>query len=286
MDVVTAYLYGLDQGTDFLDNPAETSHYISAFQTIVEPWTFFASTEMPQFATLLGWLGINLIPASIPSAVQTIESFGLKLTGNARNHLNDTDSDNGVSSRAFRQLWQRLDSMSDNMSDEQKTLLLTSDMVDQAHAGHAGTGISLTYLMWELSRHCDIQDKLRDDFTSLRNANRPLESSSLLDSVLMETFRLYPASGGPFPRVAPFDSKLGGFTIPAKTIVSASPYTLGRNSDVFPDPESWLPERWERITPEKRKQMKQWVWSFLSGSRVCIGEHLAILGTCHSYTLN
>ena len=274
MDVVTAYIYGLGQSTNWLDNPAEASHYLTAFQNTVEPWVFFSSTEIPQ---LVGWLeriGINLVSPSVRSSLQAIESFVLGLTSNAISTLQAKHGNENGSSWFFLQLWQKLD----NVPETQKVALLASDMVDQLHAGHGATGITLTYLMWELSRNGDIQDSLRDELRSLRDAGQSPEHSELLENVLMEALRLYPAGGGPFPRVAPPDAKIAGFTIPAQTIVTASPYTLGRNSEVFPDPESWLPERWQKANFERKKQMKQWVWSFISGSRICIGEHLAMLG--------
>lgn len=279
MDVVTAYIYGLDSSINCLDNPVETSRYLKAFQTPVEPWSFFASTEIPQLAGLLEQVGVNLISPSVLSALQTVESLVLELTSNVTSTLQAKHGDGSASSWFFRQLWQRLD----NVPETQKIALLACDMVDQVHAGHEATGITLTYLMWELSRNGEIQDRLRDELRSLSNAGQSPEHSELLGNILMETLRLYPASGGSFPRVAPLDANIAGFAVPAQTIVTASPYTLGRNPDIFPDPELWLPERWENANVARKRQMKQWVWSFGSGSRICIGEHLAMLGTRNSH---
>ena len=276
MDVVTAYIYGLDKGTDFLDNPVKASHYLAAFQATVDPWPVFVSSEIPRAVNILGWFGINLVSPSVLSSLQTIQSFVLELTAGTISTLQAKNDDQGASSYIFRQLWRRLD----NVPEKERVYLLACDMIDQIHAGHQGTGIALTYLMWELSKKHDIQERLRAELRSLKDAGQTPERSGFLDDVLMETLRVHPVGGGPFPRVAPTDAKIAGFAIPPQTIVGASQCTLGRNSDVFPDPESWLPERWGQATFEGRRQMKQWVWPFTSGSRSCIGEHLAMLCKC------
>ena len=94
----------------------------------------------------------------------------------------------------------------------------------------------------------------------------------------METIRRYPARFGPFPRVAPANAVVVGIHIPEGTIASASPFTLRRNGDIFPNPDMWLPSRSLRATPNQKREMKQWVWMFMTGQRICIGEHLAVVG--------
>ncbi|MCJ1313128.1 hypothetical protein MMC25_006805 [Agyrium rufum] len=106
---------------------------------------------------------------------------------------------------------------------------------------------------------------------------RILESLTVLEAVLLETLRLYPAGLGPSLRVIPAGgAKLGPFQgIPAGTVVGASAYTLHRNPIVFPDPEQWRPARWIESNLRHRNVMDKWFWPFGSGSRKCIGNHLA-----------
>ncbi|CAD6446339.1 33155921-59ed-4708-986e-86a03f7298ff [Sclerotinia trifoliorum] len=269
MDVVTTYVYGMKNGTNWVEYPNQASHYLSAFQHAVEPWAFFASTEIQRLVSIFGWFGINLLSPSVNRAFDTIHSFVLDLTVRTIGTLENNHSSENGSMNTFRDVWQRLE----NVPEEQKTHLLASDMVDQIHAGHEATGIVLTYLMWELSRNTEVQDRLRNE---LRSLSEP-RSSELLDAVLMETIRLYPAGFGPFPRVAPDNAKVKGFDIPKGTIATASPYTLGRNTKIFPRAESWIPERWLDADDAEKRQMRQWVWMFMSGARNCIGEHLAVL---------
>ncbi|TVY84802.1 Cytochrome P450 3A12 [Lachnellula suecica] len=269
MDIVTAYIYGMENGTNFLQNPGEGAHHRSAFLHAAEPWAFYASTELPWLVYVLGYFRLNLVSPSIGSAFDIIHSFVLDLTTRKISSLEINRVSGRGSWGTFEHIWQRLD----YIPEAQKASLIASDMVDQIYAGHLATGTVLTYLMWELSRNPQIQDILRND---LKSSSDP-RSSELLDAVLMETIRLYPAGFGPFPRVAPENATVSGFRIPKGTIASASPYMLGRNPDIFPSPDSWLPKRWIQASPEERQEMRQWVWMFMSGPRVCIGEHLAVI---------
>ncbi|PQE06761.1 cytochrome P450 monooxygenase protein [Rutstroemia sp. NJR-2017a BBW] len=267
MDVVTAYVYGLGNGTNWTGKPDKASHHLLAFQSALEPWAFFASTEIMRLASSLSWLGIKLISPPVDAAFDAIHSFVLDLTQNAIKQLDMTHLGESDSMGTFKDIWQRI-----KLLPEEKLNLIASDMVDQTHAGHEATGIILTYVMFELSRHAEVQTRLRNE---LRSSDDP-RGSKMLDAVLMETMRLYPAGIGPFPRVAPANATINGFTIPKGTIATASPYMLGRNSEVFPNPDAWLPERWLKADVDEQRQMRQWVWLFMSGPRNCIGEHLAV----------
>jgi hypothetical protein len=269
MDVVTAYVYGLENGTNWTGQPDKASHHLLAFQSALEPWAFFASTEIIRLVSFLDWLGIKLISPSVDAAFDTIHSFVLGLAQKAIKNLNTIHLNESDSMGTFKEIWQRI-----KLAPEEKLNLIASDMVDQTHAGHEATGIILTYVMLELSRNAEVQTRLQKE---LRSLDEP-RSSKVLDAVLIETMRLYPAGIGPFPRVAPANAIINGFTIPKGTIATASPYMLGRNAEVFPDPDLWLPERWLKANADEQRKMRHWVWLFMSGPRNCIGEHLAVLG--------
>jgi unspecific monooxygenase len=46
---------------------------------------------------------------------------------------------------------------------------------------------------------------------------------------------------------------------------------------VFPNAESWLPERWLDCTKEELLRMEKGYWAFGSGSRQCLGRHVATI---------
>lgn len=269
MDIITAYIYGKKNGTNWVGSPSQAAPHLSAFQRAADPWSFFASTEMPKLVAILNWFGIKLIPPTVDTASDHIHSFVLGITTRAIDTCRSSltkGNDPGV----MEHVWQRLE----DVPEAERLNMIASDMVDQLHAGHLATGVVLTYLMLELSRNPDIQERLSIELTTSAES----QASGLLDAVIMETIRMYPAGFGPFPRVAPANATVAGFAIPKNTIVTASPYMLGRNSEIFPRPDKWLPERWLQAGPHQLRIMRQWTWMFMSGQRICVGQHLAVLG--------
>lgn len=174
-----------------------------------------------------------------------------------------------------------------------------SDMLDQLGAGHETSAIALTYLYWELSRRPQLTAALRAELLTLSPPIRwPLPAGSdlkafrlpdpkavdalpLLNAIVLETLRLHTPIPGIEPRISPHvagGSTLGAYAhIPGGVRVSAMPYTLHRNTAVFPDPEAFNPHRWlpSHTDEDHLKEMHRWFWAFGSGGRMCIGSHLA-----------
>lgn len=124
---------------------------------------------------------------------------------------------------------------------------------------------------------------------------KQIDSLPLLHAILMETLRLHTPIPGIEPRISPHvpgGNTLGPYSrIPGGVRVSSMPYTLHRNETVFPEPESFRPERWlaresaqaYKLSPahsytsdDHLKEMHRWFWAFGSGGRMCIGSNLAM----------
>ena len=181
------------------------------------------------------------------------------------------------------------------------TAEIYSEMLDQLGAGHETSAIALTYLYWELCKDETLQQQLREEVLTLepqikwplpagadplRDFQLPdpkqIDALPLLNAILMETLRLHAPIPGIEPRISPNvpgGSKLGSYSnILAGVRVSSMPYTLHRNSAVFPSPLEFRPWRWlpTHTSEDQLKEMHRWFWAFGSGGRMCIGSHLAI----------
>ncbi|KAG9834149.1 cytochrome P450, partial [Aureobasidium melanogenum] len=187
----------------------------------------------------------------------------------------------------------------DQLSQEQR-LDLASEMLDHLAAGFDTSGITLTYLAWELSRPCNaaIQSALRKELLSLRlncptttkdsatslPSPKDIDDLPLLHAVVMETLRLHAAIPGGQPRVTPANTTLGPpgaevHGIPAGVRVVSAAHSLHRNPEVFPEPGCWRPERWldEKGGVDGGGEKARWFWAFGSGGRMCVGSNLAVL---------
>ncbi|KAL8956243.1 MAG: hypothetical protein Q9193_006180 [Seirophora villosa] len=92
-----------------------------------------------------------------------------------------------------------------------------------------------------------------------------------------EALRLSPSVSMILPRyVSPGGMAVGDVTIPAHVEISANPFVIHRNQDVFGhDAEDFNPDRW-LDDPERVRTMEKYFFAFGYGSRKCIGKHLAV----------
>lgn len=280
MDFISAYLFGLSSGTDFMNNPDFRRHWYKTYE-----------------------IAKNLHPQERRNG--EIETWCLQLCEATDRFLHSVDqgavsklvSQPVVFARVFEGLSQSPEAK--YKTDPSHIMLATaSEMLDHLIAGHETSAITLTYLMHQLSQRPELQARLRKELLTLDPpiltdkpidklpSPRSIDALPLLDSILQETLRLHSAGPARQPRLTPHVP--GGTTIdnyahiPGGVVVSANAYTLHRNPQVFPEPESWIPERWllddddEPATERKREEMRRWFWAFGSGARMCIGSHFAL----------
>lgn len=98
--------------------------------------------------------------------------------------------------------------------------------------------------------------------------------------MIEESLRLYQPVGGTLPRTVPKGgAELGGYFVPAGTVVGTQNYTLHRSPALFSNPEDFEPSRWlpsGSSSPEHMSDAAKKAYSpFGAGSRSCIGLHLA-----------
>jgi cytochrome P450 len=68
------------------------------------------------------------------------------------------------------------------------------------------------------------------------------------------------------------DVVIGDIAVPRRTIVIMSQYVIHRDPDLWPDAETFRPERWLVDAPDRPKFA---YFPFGGGGRVCIGESFA-----------
>ncbi|KAH7201896.1 cytochrome P450 [Fusarium oxysporum] len=167
-----------------------------------------------------------------------------------------------------------------NRLKEKDSVLDTIDMaaecLDHMAAGIDTTGDVLCFLMWELSqpRSTKYQRLLREEFRSKPDAH--FDELPMLDAVLNEGLRCFPAIPMSLPRYVPHGGRvIDGFSLPEKSVVSCQALSVHRiNDHVFPEPDKFYPERWLEAEGDADRRRHQ--WAFSSGGRGCIGKHLAM----------
>lgn len=162
--------------------------------------------------------------------------------------------------------------------DEDGSAMTDVELVAQAYtlfvAGHETSSNALTWTLFLLSQHPRILDDLRDELAGVLHGAPPtieqLNQLPLLERVIKESMRLLPpASFG--SRISTAAFKLGPYELPKQTFVIFSQYVTHHMPELYPQPERFLPERWERITPSLYEYLP-----FGAGARMCIGATFAM----------
>jgi hypothetical protein len=188
---------------------------------------------------------------------------------------------------------------------------IASETLDHFLAGGEGTKTTLTFLQWELSKRPSLQARLRNELSTLDPPIKPssrmqadssrhqeaqplpsfqtLDALPLLDAIVRESLRVYPASQAPQFRITPpagctIEER---FHVPGGVRISTAVFCMHRNEDVFSNASSWEPDRWiQKQDSARLEEMKRWFWAFGSGPRTCIGRHFVVLGMWSCFALN
>lgn len=153
------------------------------------------------------------------------------------------------------------------VKDESITLFL---------AGHETTANALTWTLYLLSQHPEIERKFLQELDDVLGKDPPtvekMKQLTYTRQIFMESLRLYPPAWL-IGRMPIEDYILDGFFIPNDTILMMCQYTLHRNPKYFNSAEQFRPERW---SDELKSSLPKFAYfPFGGGPRVCIGEHFA-----------
>jgi cytochrome P450 family 135 len=144
------------------------------------------------------------------------------------------------------------------MTDEE----LRDELMTLLVAGHETTATALAWAFELLLKNPDALAKLEGELIE--------GGEEYLDAMIKETLRLRPV----LPvvgRTLSEDVTLGGYDLPAGTMVAPCIYLTHRRPDVYPEPERFKPERFVGVQPDT------YAWLPFGGSiRRCVGASFAM----------
>ncbi|HEY1358961.1 MAG TPA: cytochrome P450 [Thermoleophilaceae bacterium] len=136
---------------------------------------------------------------------------------------------------------------------------LRDELMTLLGAGHETSATGLSWALERLVRNPAALDRLVAD----------PDDDAYLDAVIKETLRVRPVITD-VARKLTRDTDVGGYTVPAGTIVLAVIALAQRSADLWPDPKAFRPERFLEGQPEPYS----WI-PFGGGVRRCIGAAFA-----------
>ncbi|KAK7806222.1 hypothetical protein U0070_008885, partial [Myodes glareolus] len=139
--------------------------------------------------------------------------------------------------------------------------------------GYDTTCSTLASALYLLATHSDIQKKLQEEIDAPPNYDKVMEIE-YLDMVLSETLKLYPIAIR-LERVCKQDVEMNDVFIPKDSVVMIPVYALQHDSQYWPEPEKFLPERFSK---ENKGSINPYVYlPFGYGPRNCLGMRFAFM---------
>ncbi|KAI0869644.1 trichodiene oxygenase [Hypoxylon argillaceum] len=171
-----------------------------------------------------------------------------------------------------------LESKLDPKEKEFKRVYL--DVTATNGAGFETTGAVLRLVCFHVFSNTDILQHLRTEIANARAKEgdvmtlKVLEKLPYLTATLMEGLRLSPGIATRMTRIAPDrDLFYGDYRIPAGTHVSMTTILMHTDEELYPDPQSFKPERWMKRNVYTKAE--KGFAPFSRGTRMCLGMHLA-----------
>ncbi|XP_052023981.1 cytochrome P450 3A9-like [Apodemus sylvaticus] len=180
----------------------------------------------------------------------------------------------------FLQLMINSQSSGDRESDQGLSdLEIVAQSIFFIFAGYETTSSALSFALYLLATHPDVQKKLQDEIDAALPNKTPvtydvLAEMEYLDMVVNETLRLYPV-GGRLERVCKKDVEINGVFIPKGTVVMVPTFALHKDPKCWPEPEEFCPERFSK---KNQDRINPYTYlPFGNGPRNCIGMRFALM---------
>jgi cytochrome P450 len=153
---------------------------------------------------------------------------------------------------------------------------LRDQIVSMFMIGHETTAVALTWCLYCLARHPEVEARVHDEALEVVAGATPTRDElgrlTYTKQVIDESLRLYP----PVPfvgRESLSDDVIGGYTIPAGSTFVICPYVTQRRPDLWDEPNRFDPERFH----ESRKDSALNCFPFGAGPRGCAGVQFAMM---------
>lgn len=200
---------------------------------------------------------------------RSVENLNEVIFNIIKDKKKDNQHPNDLLSRFMNPEEQNLEGMSDQeLRDEMMTIFI---------AGHESSANVLSWALYELAVHPEIQQKLFAEINALDWNNFEFEDIRQLPyctQVLNEVMRLYPPLWH-IGRMNLKDDEIGGYKIPAGSHIRMSPLVMQRSEKYWQNPNQFDPERFQE---EKVKERNPFLhFPFGAGPRLCAGRNFAMM---------
>nr|ATN29095.1 CYP6HM2 [Apolygus lucorum] len=279
VDVVSSCAFGLD--LDIINHPEENKFYEVGIKV------FQPSYFLKYFTLLQQYLAPLFKKLRVRAVDKKLEEFFIDAIDKTVKYREE----NKANRQDFLQLLYDLKKKDDELLKKGEPKPLDDGVFDHTTlvsnafiflgAGYETTATTLGFLFYELAKQPSLQDKIyREVMTVLGKHGGNLTFDAVgelnyLDQVVAETLRMYPPLAV-MDRQIDKDYQIPGTNVvlPAGVLVFIPVYGLQHDPQYFPEPDKFIPERFD---PALNSVVKGSYVPFGSGPRMCIAARFATL---------
>ncbi|XP_044047491.1 cytochrome P450 3A30-like [Siniperca chuatsi] len=271
MDVMASCAFSVDM--DSINNPSSPliTHASKLFR--FSKSLFFFQGFFPLFLPLMEVLGVSIFPKTSTAFFKTVvEKFRAERNGSSQQNSGDI-LQHMINSQTANE--PKKENQNKGLTDHE----ILSQVTMFLFAGYETSATTLVFLAYNLARNPEVMKHLQEEIDSTFPNKGPVQYEALiqmeyLDSVVSECLRLYPPVTR-LERTAKETVKINGITIPKDMIVMTPVYALHRDSELWPEPEEFKPDRFSK---QNKQSINPYTYlPFGIGPRNCLGTRFALV---------
>ena len=253
-----------------IEHESRSTHFVRQF-----PWAFPLLRRFP-------WLASEAKKASMVSTNKRQKELVKQVTTVVEHHntgSEDKKLPNDASPTIFDAM---LDA--DVPTSEKSIIRLTEEAQTLTTAGSLTTASALDFTFYHLLANPSCLARLREELqeaipdSAVLPSVAELEKLPYLTAIIHESLRLSKSVSHRFARVSPdvsYRYEKFDLEIPRGMPVCMSLIDILDDPDIFPDPDSFNPERWLPFDSPEVRYCRKYLVAFGGGTRMCLGMNLA-----------
>uniref|UniRef100_A0A0E0J1A0 Cytochrome P450 n=1 Tax=Oryza nivara TaxID=4536 RepID=A0A0E0J1A0_ORYNI len=153
-------------------------------------------------------------------------------------------------------------------------------LLDAFVGGIDTTVVTTTWIMSELMRNPRVMQKAQAEVHNIvKNKSKvceeDIQNMKYLKMIIKENFRLHPPGTLLIPRQTMKTCTIGGYSVSSETRIYVNVWAMGRDPNIWDNPEQFYPERFEDKGIDFRGSHFE-ILPFRSGQRICPGIAMGV----------